>query len=101
MARLAVAPSLGAVLPPGVRVTAYDGSEAGAPGADANALQKKADAALTDFPTAETQTIDTFKKDQLKQVDQLVGLIYALLSLSVIVALLVWLIVADVVELLT
>jgi putative ABC transport system permease protein len=61
---------------------------AGAPGADANALQKQADAALTDFPTAETQTIDTFKKDQLKQVDQLVGLIYALLSLSVIVALL-------------
>jgi putative ABC transport system permease protein len=33
-------------------------------------------------------TIDTFKKDQLKQVDTLVGLIYALLSLSVIVALL-------------
>jgi putative ABC transport system permease protein len=61
---------------------------AGGPGADATALQKKADAALTDFPTAETQTIDTFKKDQLKQVDQLVGLIYALLSLSVIVALL-------------
>ena len=43
---------------------------------------------MQDFPTAETMTIDTFKKDQLKQVDQLVGLIYALLSLSVIVALL-------------
>jgi putative ABC transport system permease protein len=61
---------------------------AGAPGADAGALQKKAEAAVADFPTAETMTIDTFKKDQLKQVDQLVGLIYALLSLSVIVALL-------------
>jgi putative ABC transport system permease protein len=61
---------------------------AGAPGADAGELQKKAEAAVTDFPTAETMTIDTFKKDQLKQVDQLVGLIYALLSLSVIVALL-------------
>ncbi len=61
---------------------------AGAQGADADALQKKADAAVADFPTAETMTIDTFKKDQLKQVDQLVGLIYALLSLSVIVALL-------------
>jgi putative ABC transport system permease protein len=61
---------------------------AGAPGADAKELQKRADAALKDFPTAESMTIDTFKKDQLKQVDTLVGLIYALLSLSVIVALL-------------
>ena len=61
---------------------------AGAPGADAKALQREASAAVRDFPTAETMTIDTFKKDQLKQVDTLVGLIYALLSLSVIVALL-------------
>jgi putative ABC transport system permease protein len=61
---------------------------AGAPGADAKTLQKNADAALKEFPTAESMTIDTFKKDQLKQVDTLVGLIYALLSLSVIVALL-------------
>jgi putative ABC transport system permease protein len=61
---------------------------AGAPGANANELQKEADAAIKDFPTAEALTIDTFKKDQLSQVDQLVGLIYALLSLSVIVALL-------------
>src|SRR4051812_19309483 len=61
---------------------------AGAPGADPNQLQKKADAAVQEFPTAETLTIDAFKQDQLKQVDQLVGLVYALLSLSVIVALL-------------
>jgi putative ABC transport system permease protein len=61
---------------------------AGAPGANAEQLQKKADAALKEFPTAESMTIDTFKKDQLKQVNTLVGLIYALLSLSVIVALL-------------
>jgi putative ABC transport system permease protein len=60
----------------------------GAPGSDAEALQKKADAAIKDFPTAESMTIDTFKKDQLKQVNTLVGLIFALLSLSVIVALL-------------
>src|SRR4051812_33931756 len=61
---------------------------AGASGADAKELQRKAGAALKEFPTAESMTIDTFKKDQLKQVNTLVGLIYALLSLSVIVALL-------------
>ena len=43
---------------------------------------------MADFPIAKAQTIDTFKKDQPSQVDQLSGSIYALLSLSVIVALL-------------
>ena len=52
------------------------------------ARRRRPTPALADFPTAETQTIDTFKKNQLKQVNQLLGLIFALLSLSVIVALL-------------
>src|SRR3954453_11803503 len=45
---------------------------AGAKGADAKELQRKAGAALKEFPTAESMTIDTFKKDQLKQVNTLV-----------------------------
>lgn len=52
------------------------------------ALRGREKAALAGFPTAAPKTIDDFKADQRKQVDQLLGLIYALLSLSVIVALL-------------
>jgi putative ABC transport system permease protein len=44
--------------------------------------------ALSGFPAAKPQTIEGFKDEQNKQVDALVGLVYALLSLSVIVALL-------------
>jgi putative ABC transport system permease protein len=58
------------------------------PGTDQAALEKREKAALTDFPTAKPMTIAQFKDEQNAQVDQLVGLIYALLSLSVIVALL-------------
>ena len=53
-----------------------------------SALKQAEDAALAGFPTAKPQTIEDFKDEQNKQVDALVGLIYALLSLSVIVALL-------------
>ena len=58
------------------------------PGTDQAALEKREKAALADFPTAKPMTIAQFKDEQNAQVDQLVGLIYALLSLSVIVALL-------------
>jgi putative ABC transport system permease protein len=61
-------------------------------GADAGvtpgALRDREKAALAGFPTAKPWTIDEFKAEQRKQVDSLLGLIYALLSLSVIVALL-------------
>ena len=57
-------------------------------GDDPEAVKKGEDAALTGFPAAKPQTIEGFKDEQNKQVDALVGLVYALLSLSVIVALL-------------
>jgi putative ABC transport system permease protein len=61
-------------------------------GADAGvspeALRDREKAALAGFPTAKPWTIGEFKAEQRKQVDSLLGLIYALLSLSVIVALL-------------
>ena len=61
---------------------------AGRPGVDPNAVKQGEKAALAQFPVAKPQTIDDFKKEQNKQVGSLVGLVYALLSLSVIVALL-------------
>ena len=45
-------------------------------------------ASLSDFPVAKAQTLAEFKDTQADQVNQLLGLVYALLSLSVIVALL-------------
>lgn len=61
---------------------------AGAPGTDPAELRGAEEAALASFPTANPQTIDDLKEEQSGQVDTLVGLVYALLSLSVIVALL-------------
>ena len=58
------------------------------PGTNADALKRAEDTALSGFPTAKPQTIAEFKDEQNKGVNGLVGLIYALLSLSVIVALL-------------
>jgi putative ABC transport system permease protein len=57
------------------------------PGTDAVALRQAEDKALSGFPTAEAQTIDDFKQEQNEGIGVLVNLIYALLSLSVIVAL--------------
>jgi putative ABC transport system permease protein len=61
---------------------------AGGPGADPGAIKRAEQQALAPFPVAKPQTIADFKAEQNKQVDSLVGLVYALLSLSVIVALL-------------
>jgi putative ABC transport system permease protein len=61
---------------------------AGQPGADPEVIKRAEVGALQSFPTAKPQTIADFKEEQNKQVDSLVGLVYALLSLSVIVALL-------------
>ena len=61
---------------------------AAAPGADQEAIKRAEETALADFPTAKPQTIDDFKDEQNQQVNTLVFLVYALLALSVIVALL-------------
>jgi putative ABC transport system permease protein len=58
------------------------------PGTDADQLKRAADQALKPFPTAKPQTIAEFKDEQNKGVNGLVTLIYALLALSVIIALL-------------
>ncbi len=57
-------------------------------GDDPEAIKRAEEAALADFPTAKPMTIADFKEEQNKQVDQLVGLVLALLALSVIVAIL-------------
>jgi putative ABC transport system permease protein len=58
------------------------------PGTDADQLRRAEDQALKTFPTAKPQTIAEFKDEQNKGVNGLVTLIYALLALSVIIALL-------------
>ena len=58
------------------------------PGTDATELKRAEEKALAGFPTAKPQTIDDFKDEQNAGVDVLLGLVYALLSLSVIIALL-------------
>jgi putative ABC transport system permease protein len=51
-------------------------------------LDKEAEAALADFPVAKAQTLSQFKDESADQVNQLLGLVFGLLALSVIVALL-------------
>jgi putative ABC transport system permease protein len=51
-------------------------------------LARAADKSLAKFPVAKAQTLAEYKSDTADQVNQLLGLVYALLSLSVIVALL-------------
>ncbi len=51
-------------------------------------LAKAASKSLADFPVAKAQTLAEYKDETADQVNQLLGLVYALLSLSVIVALL-------------
>jgi putative ABC transport system permease protein len=57
------------------------------PGEDAAAIERRLSAVLDrTFPAVEVLTADQFKKQQSDQVNQLLGLIYALLSLAIIVA---------------
>jgi putative ABC transport system permease protein len=59
-----------------------------APSASPKAVQKEMDAALEDrYPTVEVQNQSQLKDQQESQVNQLLGLVYALLSLAVIVSL--------------
>src|SRR3954471_11368446 len=58
------------------------------PGTDNDELAAKADTALKKYPSADALSIDQFKKKQSDSVNSLLGLVFALLALSVIVALL-------------
>jgi putative ABC transport system permease protein len=58
------------------------------PGTDADKLAATADRALKPFPSTDALTIAQFVDKQDQSVNQLLGLVYALLALSVIVALL-------------
>jgi len=55
---------------------------------DAATLERAATEALEEFPIAKAQTLAQFKDESADQVNQLLGLVFGLLGLSVIVALL-------------
>jgi putative ABC transport system permease protein len=58
------------------------------PGADASAVQDRIDTLLTrQFPTAEVMNQEELKQNQENQINPLLGLVYALLSLAIIVSL--------------
>jgi putative ABC transport system permease protein len=59
-----------------------------APGTDAKAVKQAVDARLSaDFPQVEALTESEFKGNQADQINQLLGLIYALLALAIVVSL--------------
>jgi putative ABC transport system permease protein len=59
-----------------------------APGADASAVQDRIEAILThNFPTAEVMNQQELKQNQEDQINPLLGLVYALLSLAIVVSL--------------
>ena len=59
-----------------------------APGTDQDKLARTADAALRAYPSTDALSIDQFKKKQQEGLNTLVGLVFALLLLSVLIALL-------------
>jgi putative ABC transport system permease protein len=61
---------------------------AGDPGVSQEKLAATADRALKRFPSTDALSIDQFKDKQSQSINQLLGLVFALLALSVIVALL-------------
>ena len=56
---------------------------AGGPGSDGKAINGQ----LTSYPNLKIQTLAQFEKSQQAQVNQLLGLVYALLALAVVIAL--------------
>jgi putative ABC transport system permease protein len=56
---------------------------AGRPGSDGKAINGQ----LTSYPNLQIQTLAQFEKSQQAQVNQLLGLVYALLALAVVIAL--------------
>jgi putative ABC transport system permease protein len=61
---------------------------AGDPGVSQEKLAATADRALKPFPSTDALSIDQFKDKQSQSINQLLGLVFALLALSVVVALL-------------
>jgi putative ABC transport system permease protein len=57
-------------------------------GTDPDALARTAGQALRSFPSTDALSIDQFKSKQADAVNQILGLVFALLALSIIVALL-------------
>jgi len=58
-----------------------------APGADSGAVQKRVERLIEDqYPSAEALDQEGLKKSQEEQINQLLGLVYALLSLAVVVS---------------
>lgn len=60
----------------------------GKAGTSGDELERAAKSALASFPTAEPKTLSEWKDDQTEGLNTLLGLVYGLLSLSVVVALL-------------
>jgi putative ABC transport system permease protein len=60
----------------------------GEPGVDPDQLAQRANTALKVYPSADALSIDQFKQKQADAVNSLLGLVFALLALSIIVALL-------------
>jgi putative ABC transport system permease protein len=59
-----------------------------APGADSSTVQDRIDALLSrQFPTAEVMNQQELKQNQENQINPLLGLVYALLSLAIVVSL--------------
>ena len=56
---------------------------AGGPGSDGKAINAR----LTSYPNLQIQTLAQFEKSQQAKVNQLLGLVYALLALAVVIAL--------------
>jgi putative ABC transport system permease protein len=61
---------------------------AGDPGVNQDKLAATADRALKQYPSTDALSIDQFKDKQSQSINQLLGLVFALLALSVVVALL-------------
>ncbi len=59
-----------------------------ADGADPDQTRAAIEAVASDYPNAEVQNIEEYKDSIAAQIDQLLGLVYALLALAVLIALL-------------
>lgn len=57
-------------------------------GADATAVKRALDSAVADVPTVTVQDKGEYAESQRAQIDQLLGLIYALLALAIVIAVL-------------
>jgi putative ABC transport system permease protein len=84
----------GAIVTRGLMASAFDQTDDAfdfvklAPGADAEAVQDRLVKLMDrEFPVVEVRNQEELKRNQEEQIDQLLGLIYALLALAVVVSL--------------